>query len=82
MGAGLSTPAIFSRAPMTDNTPMTAKEIQDSLAEAWRAQMEINELHIGAIYAIAIRLGISHEQLIRESASIIKKIEDGQNPWG
>lgn len=64
------------------DSPMTPQEFQMALAESWKAQMEINEMHIGAIYAIAIRLGISHADLINESASIIKKIEDGQNPWG
>ena len=64
------------------DSPMTPQEFQLALAESWKAQMEINELHIGAIYAIAIRLGISHEELINESAAIIRKIEDGQNPWG
>ena len=64
------------------DSPMTPQEFQLALAESWKAQMEINELHIGAIYAIAIRLGISHEELINESAAIIRKIEDGKNPWG
>ena len=64
------------------DTPITPQEIQESLAEVIKAQMETYELHIGCIFAIAIRLGISHKELIEESASIIKKIEDGQDPWG
>ena len=66
---------------MKDNTPMTPQEFQLALAESWKAQMEINEMHIGAIYAIAIRLGISHEELINESASISKDRRRPE-PWG
>lgn len=60
---------------------MTLRELQDAQAEILKAQMQINEMHIGAIYAIAIRLGISHSDLINESAQIIAKIEKGENPW-
>ena len=51
------------------------------MAEAFHSQQQINELHIGAIYAIAMRLGIRHEELMKEAALIINKSENGQDPW-
>lgn len=60
---------------------MTLQKIQESLEEVLKAQIDTYELHIGCIFAIAIRLGISHEELIEESAKIIATIENGENPW-
>lgn len=66
---------------MTDETPMSPEELGKLMAGAFQSQQQINELHIGAIYAIAMRLGIGHEELMREAALIINKIENGEDPW-
>lgn len=66
---------------MTDETPMSPEELGQLMAEAFHSQQQINELHIGAIYALAMRLGIGHEELMKKAALIINKIENGQDPW-
>ena len=66
---------------MTEDLKMTPEELGQLMAEAFHSQQQINELHIGAIYAIAMRLGIGHEELMREAALIINKIENGEDPW-
>ena len=62
--------------------PMTLQEFQLSIAETWEAQIEMNEQALGLIFAIAIRLGISHEELLSEGEQIVEQIKKGQNPWG
>jgi hypothetical protein len=42
----------------------------------------MNEQALGLIFAIAIRLGISHQELLSEGEQIIEQIKKGQNPWG
>ena len=61
--------------------PMTLQEFQLSIAETWEAQIEMNEQALGLIFAIAIRLGISHEELLSEGEQIVEQIKKGENPW-
>ena len=44
------------------------------------AQTQMNEQTVGLIFAIAIRLGISHKELTTEGEQIIEKMKKGQNP--
>jgi hypothetical protein len=62
--------------------PMTLQELQLDVAKGWEAQIEMNEQALGLIFAIAIRLGISHKELLSEGEQIIEQIKKGQNPWG
>ena len=66
---------------MTQDQKPTRKEITELLEALVATHEEMNEQAIGLIFAIAIRLGISHEDLLSEGEQIVEKIKKGENPW-
>ena len=67
---------------MTQDQTLTRKQIADLLESFIDAGEKMNEQALGLIFAIAIRLGISHEELLSEGEQIVEQIKKGQNPWG
>lgn len=66
---------------MTQDQAPTTKEIVGLLEALLATHVEMNENAIGLIFAIAIRLGISHEDLLSEGEQIVEQIKKGHNPW-
>lgn len=66
---------------MTQDQTLTRKQIADLLESFIDAGEKMNEQALGLIFAIAIRLGISHEELLSEGEQIVEQIKKGENPW-
>ena len=60
---------------MTQDQAPTTKEIVGLLEALLATHVEMNENAIGLIFAIAIRLGISHDDLLSEGEQIVEQIK-------
>ena len=66
---------------MTQDQKPTRKEVTELLEALLATTEQMNEQALGLIFALAIRLGISHEDLLSEGEHIVEMIKNGQNPW-